>query len=304
VLTQELGLKGVMGARIEVDGRAADAKLDAQASRRTKVSRVVLDEKRDMQYINVRISPPLDQATTALELYAPATKLQTLEIASTGTQPSLRYAVTSHEGAEYTLAAVFPRGRGQLVILADPEPILNYALAQKSNAPFAVRLFSATGKPVIFDEFYHGMIVRGNPMWLFTRAPYGLITCLVFFATALWVGRRAVHLGPPLAEQQVRRRSILEYVAAMATLFQARPYRNYVIGELWHHTLWMMRRQRRLSARLESPQEIAAAIARNEPGLAKHLNELATTVESRLHGGRRLTSAETTNLAREITKCL
>jgi hypothetical protein len=304
-LMAELGLEGIQTVEVRTTPTKLRRELADASEARTRRMGFTLDRERPLTVTPIE-GPAAEEGatTTAAHLYIPSSELRVVEIGSTATQPSIRYTLRSRDQIEYTLAAVFPRGRGQLILITESELLLNHAIAENDNASFAARLFALPGKPIIFDEFYHGMIVRGNPLWLFTRAPYGLIALLVVLATGVWVLRRAVWLGPPLAEPRTQRRSIVEYVDAMASLFQHRRYRSHVLKQLWRDTLWMVRKQKQLSPRLVQPEEIAAAIERTEPGLARHLRHVSNLVESRLSSAAPLSQMQSTELAREITKCL
>ena len=119
-------------------------------------------------------------------------------------------------GGEQVLAAAYHRGKGEVVVVASPAIAENGLITRHDNSVLAVHLLAAPGRPVVFDEFYHGLTLRGNPLWLFTQRGYAATTLCLLALIGLWIWREAVFLGPPLAPETQSRRSIGEYVDAMA----------------------------------------------------------------------------------------
>ncbi|MHC4504389.1 MAG: DUF4350 domain-containing protein, partial [Planctomycetota bacterium] len=97
-------------------------------------------------------------------------------------EPSGRVFLLSETGVEYDLVATYALGDGEIVVVSDPELFLNRSIAEQDNAVLAVNLLGRTGRRAlsgssngvgraVFDEFYHGLTIRGNPVWLLTRHP-------------------------------------------------------------------------------------------------------------------------------------
>ena len=128
-------------------------------------------------------------------------------------------AVLEPEGEPETLAAVYAVGDGTITVLADPRLRKNRLVEHADNAVLISHLLADAQQPVVFDEFYHGLTVRGNPLWLLSRFPYGYSAASVLAATVLvGSGGQARFLGPPLSPRPASRRPDREYVDAMARL--------------------------------------------------------------------------------------
>ena len=69
----------------------------------------------------------------------------------------------------------FARGKGEIVIVSDPRLLANALLAKADNSVLAVNLLAPHGETVVLDEFYHGLSVRGNALYLFTRPGYAAV---------------------------------------------------------------------------------------------------------------------------------
>jgi len=156
----------------------------------------------------------------------------------------------------------------------------------------------------VFDEFYHGLTIRGNPVWLLTRHPYGLFVALLAAATALWVWRERVHLGPPLPASAARRRNIGEYVAAMARLFHRSGHRRFILREVKGGTLWALRKRLHLGPAHETPEDVAKALARRDPEAAEALRSASAGVDAILREQEEPGLRALVRAAEEMTKCL
>lgn len=97
--------------------------------------------------------------------------------------------------AQGALIAVLRRGRGEVVLVADPSPFQNRLLARESNALLALRVAGPRGTPVRFYESLHGygaaQGLRALPgHWKFALA------CLAA-AGLVFLLARSRRLGPP-----------------------------------------------------------------------------------------------------------
>ncbi|MFV0445943.1 MAG: DUF4350 domain-containing protein [Planctomycetaceae bacterium] len=147
--------------------------------------------------------------------------------------PVWQTRILDAKGDERVLAAGFPLGNGEIIVVSDSTLFSNVTLPRGSNAVWLVAMLTADGRqPVVFDEFYHGLTIRGNAWWLLTRpALAGLATCGLLLL-GLWTWRRGVSLGPPLADQTPTRRMIGEYISAMAHFFlRGRDAERFVLRE-------------------------------------------------------------------------
>ncbi len=139
------------------------------------------------------------------------------------TATSSRKANDADESEPAIVVARYKIGHGVIDVVSDPAIFDNRLLAQADNAVLAVRLLDLPNQKLAWDEFYHGLTVRGNPLYLLTRGSYALIAALAIVLVGLWVWRQAVFIGPPLPTEQVSRRTVAEYIGAMSTFLGAVP---------------------------------------------------------------------------------
>lgn len=221
-------------------------------------------------------------ATLAL----PSAGLQVLN--ADGSGPEATLSVPAADGDVVTVAALYRVGQGEVVVVSDPRLAENRCIARDDNAVLAYHLLAPSGERVVFDEFYHGLTIRGNPLYLLARPPYGLMTLAVLLAVTVWIWRRAVALGPPLAPATASRRNIAEYLDAMARLFQrGRSSRAFLLREFRAGALWTLRRDLGLPPGREQPDELAAVLARRDPQRAEALRDALQTLDALLASDRR-----------------
>jgi len=204
-----------------------------------------------------------------------------------------------------TLAACFPRGKGEIVLLAEPKLFSNQFLARSDNSLLAVRLLSPASQPVIVDEFYHGLSVRGNPLWLLTRPGYGALAIGLLLTAGVVIWREAVFLGPPLGDESTSRRDVTEYIRAMGRFFAVGPEsRRFLVTELRHGVL------RELSVELSLPPDrqdvelTVAMLARRDPARAESLKKAIRDADALLATRQSWTEVQTLDVMRSLSSCL
>jgi hypothetical protein len=302
-ILEELGLGDVWVS--EAEGEPAQDPLDEWPTRRPV--------NRPQQTLAVHAEGELGFLEPLVHrVRVPRGRLQTIR-SSQGTASSGRLRARVEETKEeQILVALYPVGRGQVIVVGEPGVFQNEFLARDDNAVLAAHLFHYPERPVLFDEFYHGLTVRGNPVWLLGRYPYGLLAALVLLASALWAWRAGARLGPPLPERSASRRSVGEYVEAMARLFHRTGDRLFVLREFRDGALWALRRRLHLGPKQEHAAELVRALARKDPAAAQRLLEAANEAEAvlagmspgRTRGGIGDHEAAATRAARKLGQCL
>lgn len=206
---------------------------------------------------------------------------------------------------EGLLAASFRLGAGEVVVVADPDLYANAILRQSDNSIAAIRLLSPAGGPVVFDEHYHGLSVRGNPLYLLTIPGVTALTLGLLLATALWAWRTAIALGPPVFTPPRPRRDLREYVEAMSRLLlKGRDGRRYLLRELRQGTLEELGRQLGFPVLTPTPDRVAASLARREVSRADAFSSIMNDIDQRLAVSDRLTTTEATQLMKRANSCL
>jgi len=110
------------------------------------------------------------------------------------------------------------QGEGRVVLLADPTPLLNGALADADDAAFALAAAGPSGRPVAFLETIHGFEDTG-----LAALPGRAIWVLVGLAIAalLLVWSLARRLGPPEDEERALAPPRRDYAEALAAALAA-----------------------------------------------------------------------------------
>jgi hypothetical protein len=244
---------------------------------------------------------PLRELVSMIEV--PEERLQVLSVGES--KPDGTITFRDPAGSEQVLAAVYRRGKGELVVVASPAIAENGLIARRDNSVLAVRLLGAPGRPVVFDEFYHGLTIRGNPLWLFTQRGYAATTLGLLALIGLWMWREAVFLGPPLAPRGPSRRSIGEYVDAMARfLNRGGSSQAFLLREVRSGVLKAVRDELHLPPSRDHVEELAAVLARRDPRRARELIEAMGAVDQALSRKRVLRESVAVDLFQRMSRCL
>jgi len=239
----------------------------------------------------------------ALTLFTPYEDIQVIE-PSTERVPAGRIFHTQADGTERTFVAEYELGKGRVIVVSEPALFENYFMQNNDNPILAARLFHAQDRAVIFDEFYHGLTVRGNPFWLLTKHPFGMLFGVSMVAVAVFILRQAVHLGPALDERPPSRRTLAEYIGAMSNLFHRTGHFKFVMKEIRDGTLWHVRRKLGLSPQQEDAARIIAVLARKHPEDAERLKNALHEADEILNGNRPATGVMVLQAGRKLSECL
>jgi hypothetical protein len=218
--------------------------------------------------------------------------------------PAGRIFFSAPDGQEETLVAQYPLGKGSITVVSEPLLFINFFLREDDNAVLAVNLLSSPGGPAVVDEFYHGLTVRGNPFWILTRHPYGILALLAAGLTALIAWQKAVRLGPALSSSAASRRSLREYVDAMARLFHRSGHRRFLLEEIRSGVLRELKRRLHLKPEQDDPALIAAALARRDKSEAKRFERALSHIDYWISQGRTPGEEEYISAAKEMAECL
>jgi hypothetical protein len=192
-------------------------------------------------------------------------------------------SVRDAAGDEHLLIAVLNRGAGQIILVSEPRLFSNVLLAKADNSVLAAHLLAPDGREVIFDEFYHGLAVRGNPFYLLTRPGFAAVTIgiLLFVGAATW--RQAVFLGPPLERAGLSRRDIGEYVDAMGAFFsRGRGHRRFLVREVRDGVLQQLCQEMKLPPDTHDVRLIESALARRNPRRAESFRRAIDEIDTYL----------------------
>ncbi len=208
------------------------------------------------------------------------------------------------EGAT-CIAARFAVGRGEVTVVSIPALIENSVIGEADNIVVLSKLLTDGEREIVLDEFYHGLAIRGNPMWLFAQRTYGSVTLTLLLVIGLLAWRQSVFLGTPLAERRVSRRAIGEYVEAMARfLREGRGAGAWIMSKLRDGVLWHLRHEHGLPPEQHSEERLLAAVERRDPDRAAELANTLQAVQSLLSAGHAGDERRAIPLMRRMVECL
>ncbi|MEM9658103.1 MAG: DUF4350 domain-containing protein, partial [Planctomycetota bacterium] len=213
--------------------------------------------------------------------------------------------VRSREGEdEYWLSASFPVGAGSVVVLSDPVFAENGFVARQDNAVLMAALLTAGGRRVVFDEFYHGLTARGNPLVLLRRPGFTLLLLFICMKLAVYAWRHGQRLGPAMSVHSATRRSLSEYVEAMARLFvKGRDRSAFLVRENRDGLNWMLQQELGLSPSKRTVDQIHSLLARRDPQRADSYRACARRFDQLLSQSRP-NERDVLDVMKRVTDCL
>ncbi len=288
---------------------AGPEKIDLNAARREEIRRA-MEESFGLHpvrftTVSTKVSGEFERLRDRVrQLQIPTEDLGGLKIDDSQTPRGVIECVRP-DGRPWTIAASFERGRGEIVVVAEPMLLMNASLGQADNSSLAYDLLASGGRSVVFDEFYHGLSVRGNPLWLLTKSSYAVVTIALVGLLGLVLWRLAILLGPPLDAPTRTRRTIIEYIEAMARfLNRARDSRRFLLSEVRGGVLHTVGHRLGLAPSKHHPDEIAAKMAQRSPREADQFREVLRQLDAALVPGSIPSESEAVRLLQRISRCL
>lgn len=287
----------------------APTKFHSDAARRAEIRRAMEESfgLHPVQFTTVtaRVSSEFERLRDRVrQLQIPTEDLGGLEL-DDGLVPRGVIECLRPNGDPWTVAASFERGRGEIVVVAEPMLLMNASLGQADNGVLAFDLLTSGGRNVVFDEFYHGLSVRGNPLWLLTKSGYAVVTIALVTLLALELWRIAILLGPPLDAPARTRRTIIEYIEAMARfLNRARNSRRFLLSEVRGGVLHTVGHRLGLAPSKHHPDEIVAKMSKRSPREADQFREALRQLDAVLDPGFSPSESEAIRLMQRISRCL
>jgi hypothetical protein len=245
----------------------------------------------------------LPLADAVRELAIPAEGFAALSAESTDALGSL--SCIDQLNNEHLLVAVVRRGAGEIVLVSEPSLWNNRLVSEADNSVLAAHLLAPKGQEVVFDEFYHGLAVRGNALYLLTLPGFAAVSVGLLLSVGAWTWRSAMFLGPPLSDREPSRRDISEYIDAMGSFFCRGPgHRKFLVRETRDGVLWQLCRE--LNLPLDTPDigVISAALRRHNPRRAARLDRLLSEVDAALAAPREYPKAKFLPSLQGLVGCL
>jgi hypothetical protein len=247
-----------------------------------------------------------DFATAGVELKTLVLPVGQLnEIRTSGQLPESAIFVTDANGNERCIAARVALGSGSVTIVGTPWILSNGGITEADNVLVAALVLLHGDRPIVFDEFFHGLAARGNPIWLFSQRTYGTIALALLTLTGVVVWRGAIFLGPPLPAPDQPRRSVREYIDAMGRFMcEGRYHDQWMLTQLRDGVLWQLRQEHGLPPEQHSEQELLTHIGRRNPTQADTLRTVLNDVDHAVSGAAPIGLLKTIQLLQRIRECL
>jgi hypothetical protein len=163
----------------------------------------------------------------------------------------------------------FAKGSGLVILSATPDPFSNLALKDPSTALLVLNLIGLTvhHNKVWFDDWHHGIQasaqIIGPDEWL-RQSPLGhalLFLVVAVFLALLLQGR--VFGRPVPLPREIKRRSPLEHVTAIANLNRKAGHRNAVMGQYYSRLKRQLGRRYSLDPSLPDADYVKALAGHN-----------------------------------------
>ena len=304
-LLGELGLGKVTIKEVELLSTSDSSRDDSEPeSLREAVRDVFRVKKRPSAVYDISCQGEwdlLDSLATQVEL--PSDK--SWEIEHDEIEPLARITVEySEDNAKGTLAALFSLGKGRVAVISNPYLASNANLAAVDNSVLLTHLITGLHPRVIFDEFYHGLTVRGNALWLLSKLPYATIAVSILAVVGLWAWRHAIFLGPSRQEKPASRRTLVEYLEAMSRfLLKGRESSRYILREVRDGVLWHFCKTLGLPPQQQNIDVVLGLLTRRQPQKAVQL-EAALQYAGRVLENPRAPKQEILLATRKVSDCL
>jgi len=220
-------------------------------------------------------------------------------------EPLAQVTVNGWEDKEVaTLAAMFPLGKGRITVISNPFLASNANLIEADNCVLLTHLMTGMRQRVVFDEFYHGLTVRGNALWLLSKRPYAIITFSILVVVGVWAWRNAVFLGPSRDETPVSRRTLAEYLEAMSRfLLKGRESSKYILNEIRDGVLWHYCKTLGLPPKQQDLDVVLGLLSRRSPHKATQLEAALKHADAVLNNPR-AHKDEIILATRKVSDCL
>jgi hypothetical protein len=111
-------------------------------------------------------------------------------------------------------------GRGDLVVVADPEIFTNDQLRIGHHLPFLLALCGEATRPLLFDETIHGLSDSDGPLALLQDWNLGPFLALLLGVAALIVWRGSSRVGAPEDSYRETRSDAVDLVHSLGALYE------------------------------------------------------------------------------------
>ncbi|MBY0522473.1 MAG: DUF4350 domain-containing protein [Gemmataceae bacterium] len=172
-------------------------------------------------------------------------------------------------------ALLLRRGKGRIIVVADPSLLTRRGLRRHDNVMFLVNVVDLHARDgrVYFDEYHHGLR-SGGGFWGYLQyheQQWMLVPVLAAVIVAGWA--LMVRLGPPVPIAPEVRDDAVDYASALARIYQQAGVRHLLAKVLAREFMTALTRHLRLR-RNALPAEVLAAWRQRDPGQAPRVQNL------------------------------
>lgn len=191
-------------------------------------------------------------------------------------------------------------GQGTVVWWASSSPLTNYGLKQASNTDLFLNcLGPATGRRILWDEYYHGERLGLWDHLGQTPLPWALLQAgLLSLAVILTYSRRS---GPVAIPQRASRLSPLEFVETVGDLYARKRAAASALGIAYHRFRSLLAKRLRIQAEA-TLETIQRAIREHWEGTESGLESLLARCDGALRAGAP-DESQTLKLVQELHDC-
>lgn len=111
-------------------------------------------------------------------------------------------------------------GRGDLIVVADPEIFTNDQLRAGHHLPFLLALCGGPARPLLFDETVHGLSGNDGPLAMLQDWNLGPFLALLLGVAALIVWRGSTRVGAPEDSYRETRSDAVDLVDSLGALYE------------------------------------------------------------------------------------
>lgn len=223
-------------------------------------------------------------------------------IDSGSSNPNSILTITNSHEAQ-VLIAEFERGDGSIILVGDISVFDNLSLREGDNSVLLVKLLSEGRESIVFDEFFHGLSIRGNPVWVFTQPGYRAIAILLLATVVLFLWHECPQFGNLPPPEAARRRTLEAYLNAVSRLMlRTRTHTQRLLLESRDAFLWRMARRLRLAGERNQIEAIRNRLSRIDPEKREEFDRILAQYEYFDHHG--CSSKELLSLLKRSQRCL
>lgn len=195
---------------------------------------------------------------------------------------SVSVAPASGGGASRPIALEYAFGEGTVTFVAEPALLTNVSLRDDANAVLAYHLAAGrNNRPVLIDEYYHGSLAGQSALHVLTLRPFPIVALMVLIALGLWAWSHLVRFGPPEPAHEANRRSMLEYIDAMARLYRRGRKEAFILKTLRDGVLDRLRQDLHMPPGIPEPQ-LMQRLERRDRDASMELLRLLESIDEML----------------------